>query len=244
MGHATAACRSTTRAPEQLLGSYDERVWKLEFHPDGTQLVISTNLPASGPAELPQPSVRLVDAATFADQPVQLGGIPEGGYVSAPHYSADGRFVGAAFEGVGGGEDSAVAVWDLASPQRPVLRFDLPGPGYELALSPDGSLLYVGNVEPPRVTTYDVATGRQLHSVSIPGRLVGGQPRRFAARRHGGTEIVHPRCGEPHRAAAGCRVTPSSFERFASRRAANCSPRARTIAPPSSGTSPPDNAAR
>ena len=56
--------------------------------------------------------MRLVDAATFEDQPVQLGGIPVSEYVSAPHYSDDGRFVGAAFEGVGGGEDSAVAVWD------------------------------------------------------------------------------------------------------------------------------------
>ena len=149
MGHAYGGLSFYDSSTRALLGSYDERVWKLEFHPDGTQLVISTNLPASGPAELPQPSVRLVDAATFADQPVQLGGIPVSEYVSAPHYSGDGRFVGAAFEGVGGGEDSAVAVWNLASPQRPVLQFDLPGPAYELALSPDGSLLYVGNFESP-----------------------------------------------------------------------------------------------
>ena len=71
--------------------------------------------------------MRLVDAATFEDEPVQLGGIPESAYVSAPHYSADGRFLGAAFEDVGGGGDTSVVVWDLASPQRPVLQFDVPG---------------------------------------------------------------------------------------------------------------------
>ena len=59
---------------------------------------------------------------------MQLGGIPESAYVSAPHYSADGRFLAAAFEDVDGGADSAVVVWDLASPQQPVLQFDVPGP--------------------------------------------------------------------------------------------------------------------
>ncbi len=190
VGHAYGGLSFYDSSTRALLGSYDERVWKLEFHPDGTQLVISTNLPASGPAELPQPSVRLVDAATFADQPVRLGGIPESEYVSAPHYSGDGRFVGAAFEGVGGGEDSAVAVWDLASPQRPVRQFDLPGPAYELALSPDGSLLYVGNVEPPMVTTYDVATGRQLDSVSIPAAWLEVSPDGSLLAVTGGPEIV------------------------------------------------------
>ena len=110
--------------------------------------------------------------------------------MSAPHYSGDGRFVGAAFEGVGGGEDSAVAVWNLASPQRPVLQLDLPGPAYELALSPDGSLLYLGNFESPMVTTYDVASGRQLHSVSIAAAWLEVSPDGSLLAVTGGSEIV------------------------------------------------------
>ena len=69
----------------------------------------------------------------------------------------------------GGGGDTSVVVWDLASPQRPVLQFDVPGLGYDVELSPDGSLLYVGDWDPPAVTVYDVATGRTLRSASVPG---------------------------------------------------------------------------
>ena len=191
-GHAYTGLSFYDTTTRRLLGTYDAtRVWKFEFHPDGTQFVISTNLPASGPGELPQPSVRLVDAATFEDQQVQLGAIPESEYVSAPHYSGDGRFVGATFEGVGGGEDSAVAVWDLASPERPVLlQFDLPGPEYELALSPDGSRLYLGHLDPPSLTVYDVASGQPIRSVSTPAAWLEVSPDGSLLAVTGGSEIV------------------------------------------------------
>ena len=175
----------------ELLGSYDEtRVWKFEFHPDGTQFAITTQIGATGAAELPQPSVRLVDAVTFEDETVQLGGIPESEYVSAPHYSADGRFLGAAFEGVAGGDDSTVSVWNLTSPRQPVLQFNVPGPEYELALSPDGSLLYVGHTDPPSVTAYDVATGRSLRSVTLPAAWLEVSPDGSLLAVAGGTEVV------------------------------------------------------
>ena len=58
-------------------------------------------------------------------------------------------------------------MWNLASPQEPVLQFDVPA-WYLVELSPDGSLLYVGEWDRPAVTVYDVATGRKIRSASLP----------------------------------------------------------------------------
>ena len=71
-----------------------------------------------------------------------------------------------------------------------MLRFDLPGPGYELALSPDGSLLYIGNIEPPVVTVYDIATGRPLHSLSMPAAWLEVSPDGSLLAVTGGSEVV------------------------------------------------------
>ena len=149
------------------LGTYDEMpVGKFEFRGDGKQLAISGQPDAISGRALIQPSLRLVDAATFEDEPVQLGGIPDSEFVSAPQYSADGRFLERDVRERGGSDD-AVVVWDLASPQQPVLQFDVPN-WYSVELSPDGSLLYVGEWDRPAVTVYDVATGRTLRSANVP----------------------------------------------------------------------------
>jgi WD40 repeat protein len=159
----------------ELLGTYNEMpVSNFEFRPDGEQLAVSGQPDPTTGTPLGQPSVRLVDPATFEDEPVQLGGIPESELVSTPHYSADGRFLSATFENVGG-DDDIVVVWDLASPQQPVLKLDVAG-WYGVVLSPDGSLLYVGEWDRPAVTVYDVATGRTLRSASVPAGLLNISP--------------------------------------------------------------------
>jgi WD40 repeat protein len=65
----------------------------------------------------------------------------------------------------------------VTAPERPIRRIDLPPSpfgteAYSVALSPDGSLLYVGAVAPPSVTVYEVATGEPLRSA--PGQGDGG----------------------------------------------------------------------
>ena len=137
-GHAYGGVSFYGSSTRELLGTYDEvPVWKWEFSPDGQQLADQrTARREPRRRRSPQPSVRLIDAATFDEAPVQLGGLPESAFVSAPHYSADGRFLGVTFEGSDGGADTSVVVWDLTSPDRPVLRFDVPGFGYELDAEP------------------------------------------------------------------------------------------------------------
>ena len=67
-------------------------------------------------------------------------------------------------------------VWDVTAPERPIRRIDLPPSPTgttTVALSPDGSLLYVGAQFPPSLTIYRVATGEQVRSVGVgaAGRL-------------------------------------------------------------------------
>jgi WD40 repeat protein/DNA-binding SARP family transcriptional activator len=154
----------------ELVGSYDEMpVMWFEFRPDGRQLAVN-GMPdtRSGSGQVPSPPVRLVDTATWEEEPVQLGGIPIDtiGFEQA-RYSADGRFLTVAFEAHTDAADTSVLVWDLEAPQQPVLRLDQAG--HCAVLSPDGSRLYVGDADPPRLTTYEVATGRRLRSSNVPG---------------------------------------------------------------------------
>ena len=150
---------------QEKLGELRSRstIWKWEYRPDGRQLAFTVQNDLIGAVELAEPSVRLVDATTFEEEPVQLGGLPEQAWPFRPHYSADGRFLAVGFEGFDGEDGAApgvtsALVWDLASPAQPVLRLDVPG--YDVELNADGSVLYVGALfPPPTVTAYEIASG-------------------------------------------------------------------------------------
>ena len=149
VGEAYGAVSFYDTSTRELLGTYDEMpVWKFEFRSDGKQLAVSGQPDQTSGTPLGQPSLRLVDAATFEDEPVQLGGIPESEFVSAPHYSADGRFLERGLR-------------ERRRRRRHLRRRVGPGvtatagaavrrarPGYGVELSPDGSLLYVGEWDP------------------------------------------------------------------------------------------------
>jgi WD40 repeat protein/DNA-binding SARP family transcriptional activator len=147
---------------------------ELAFRPDGRQLAIATYDP-----EL----VRLVDADTLEDAPVQLGSAPESATAAWDlDYSSDGRFLAAVFDLYGivdnkSGSPGEVAVWDVAAPEEPIQRIETDN-AWAAALSPDGRLLYVGGWEDRRIVmVYDVATGRRLRSVDEPLRsLAVGAP--------------------------------------------------------------------
>jgi WD40 repeat protein/DNA-binding SARP family transcriptional activator/energy-coupling factor transporter ATP-binding protein EcfA2 len=166
----------------ERLGSYDElSSWKFAFRPDGEQLaVIAQDDEASSEID-PRP-VRLVDATTFEDDQVQLGGLPEPPTLpQSVSYSADGRFLAVSFEDHDGGTDpppgfSSVVVWDLSAPDQPVWRSDRPGWISSVVFSPDRSLLYVGSADPPGVIVHDVASGQPVRSTNGPGHLLAVSP--------------------------------------------------------------------
>jgi WD40 repeat protein/DNA-binding SARP family transcriptional activator/serine/threonine protein kinase len=181
---------TSTLEPIDTYDPEDASIWKIDYRADGAQIVMSVDGCCSNTGA-PQPSVRLVDAATLNDEPIQLGGIPASLFVGPPHYSDDGRFVAVSFESVGGGDTTAVAVWNLASPQQPALQFELPGGERGVELSPDGSVLYVGYWDPPSVTVYDVATGRELRSVDgVIGGLMEVSPDGSLLAASGWTDVV------------------------------------------------------
>ena len=184
LGRAWSGLSFYSTRTRELLGTYDAvTAWRTAFRPDGTQLAVSAQESLDPGAEFPQPAVRLVDARTFEDEPVQLGGTPAGFYPDAPHYSADGRFLAVPF-------GSTVLVWDLESRQAPVRSVVASGYGPGVALSPDGSLLYVGTATPPAVTIHEVATGHTLGSVAVPGRLLALSPGGDVLAAVGDNEIV------------------------------------------------------
>jgi WD40 repeat protein/DNA-binding SARP family transcriptional activator len=147
---------------------------ELAFHPDGRQLAI-----ALGENLLDPRPVRLVDANTLEDVPVQLGGsIEPEASIWDLDYSSDGQFLAAAISVYSTkGQDigrEEVVVWDMTAPSRLPRRIETHA--WAAALSPDGRMLYVGGlevdtrlgVERPGVRVYDVATGRRLRAVYEP----------------------------------------------------------------------------
>jgi DNA-binding SARP family transcriptional activator/WD40 repeat protein len=162
------------------LGSLGEPPGRFQFRPDGEQIAVVAN-PYSIEQFIefaPLPAI-LVDATTFEQERAQLGGQPGPYSIAADlRYSADGRYLAVTFDLLGEGEEdlpssSVVAVWDVTAPEHPIRRIDLPPSpfgteAYSVALSPDGTLLYVSAVDPPHVTVYEVATGEPLRSA--PGQ--------------------------------------------------------------------------
>jgi WD40 repeat protein len=185
LGRAFSGLSFYSTRTRELLGTYDDvAAWRTEMRPDGRQLAVSTQEELGSNKAFPIPSVRLVDVATMKDAPVQLGGTPPNVWPQAVDYSEDGRFLAAAFD------DSTVLVWDLASPQQPVQRISVPTYSYATALSADGSLVYVGSSYPPKVTVYDVGTGREVRSAAVPGGRLQLSPDGTLLAAVGGNEIV------------------------------------------------------
>jgi len=147
--------------------TYDEPSSKLEYRADGRQIAVATTIASAGSSsELDAAPIRLVDAATLEEQPVQLGGFAGRQVeVSDLHYSADGDRLAVSLDAAEQ-DATSVLVWDVDMPSRPVQHIRT-GQAWAVALSPDGGLLYVGTLDPIGLTTYDVATGRIVRTVGL-----------------------------------------------------------------------------
>ncbi len=148
----------------------------IAFSPDGKLLAVAVNQWTGNdgsPARIDAQPVRLYDVDDGARVERQLGGFPAGASVEYDlDFSADGRRVVAAvdrFDRQGRVVlDTTATVWDLADPERPVLRVEGVSEYPVLKLSPDGSRLYVaatGASSDGWLRAYDVDTGRLVDAV-------------------------------------------------------------------------------
>jgi WD40 repeat protein len=184
----------------EQVATVDEPSWRLSFRPDGEQIAVALSVFTDEPIiEFDPYPVLLVDATNFEPEHAQLGGAPgPQGVAWDVGYSADGRFLAASFDLMRQGEDfptaTQVAVWDVAAPKKPIRLIDLPPSRVAgttwVALSPDGSLLYVGSLDPPSLTIYRVATGEQLRSVGVAAGRVEISPDGRLLAMGAGNEVV------------------------------------------------------
>ena len=151
---------NVTAVPGALIVSYD---------PAGKLLALGRGAESVGQGVAP---VRLVDASTLAAHPDELSGVPANAVPWSIGWDASGRRLAVSFQLLDPddprAEDGTVLVWDVATPNEPVRRIDLPpGTGFPaLTLSPDGATVYVTSPRPaPFLRSYDVATGELLASV-------------------------------------------------------------------------------
>jgi WD40 repeat protein len=117
--------------------------------------------------------VRLLDATDAAPAGTQPGGAVEGSlWPRSPAYSADGGRLAVAFGAAPA--NGAVAVWDTAELDAPMLWLATSTPEPYVDISDDGRLVYIG--EQGSIAIHDVASGERLRSAAIPGMHVELSP--------------------------------------------------------------------
>ena len=178
-----------------VLHRFDGPIQKVVYGPDGEQVAMSTHMyGANGPWDTIHDTipVRLLNGGILEPAPVQLAGWPEGkGEAWDLDYSADGRRLAADLcvmhDWWSWDFSCTAAVWDMAMPEHPVQTIPV-GRAWGVALSGDGSLLYVGSYE-PALEAYDVATGTLLGAIALTVDLQAGNQ---AAASSGDTLEVSP----------------------------------------------------
>ncbi|MET0459643.1 MAG: BTAD domain-containing putative transcriptional regulator, partial [Ilumatobacteraceae bacterium] len=160
--------------------TFDAPMSQAVYRPDGDQLAVSTHTfgsDARGDVVFDTIPVRLLNAATLEPEPAQLGGWPPGAVEARDlDYSADGRRLAA---NLCVQHDWSIwdftctaTVWDLSAPEHPIQSIPIRR-AWDVALSPDRGLLYVGSYA-PALEVYDVATGALLRSIALTPDLAAG----------------------------------------------------------------------
>ncbi|HET7276674.1 MAG TPA: BTAD domain-containing putative transcriptional regulator [Dermatophilaceae bacterium] len=153
----------------EVARNFDVPVRRVEYNPNGRQLVASVNpWSPTGERRVDPVPLRVLDPKTARLSGPQPGGVPRGRVVHESFaFSGDGRWLAAGFiHPKQLDEDTWVRVWDSANLARPVAAFTLPFIAYRVAISDDGGRLHITSPE-PLVRTVEVATGKVVASASV-----------------------------------------------------------------------------
>lgn len=159
----------------EVARNFDVPVRRVQFSPDGSQLVVAVNpWKPTGDRRIDPIPLRLLDPDTAALSKDQLGGVPPGRVVHNEFlFSTNGRWLAAAFIHPNQADtDSWIRVWDTRDFTRPVAAFTLPYIAANIAVNNDGTRAYVA--EDDRVHAVDLARQRETGSAPISDAGFGG----------------------------------------------------------------------
>ncbi len=151
--------------------------WSMSFRADGRQLLLVGRGIGGLGENIDTASVALSDprlsSLQFLPTPLSKG---DWQYGDDAAFSDDGRFVASAIESQDSTNfswktvETAVLVCSVTDLRRPIFtRHDMRA--FAVALSPDGSVLYVGT-EQPALMAIDVRSGRTISSIPLPAAMV------------------------------------------------------------------------
>ncbi len=153
----------------EVTRNFDVPVRRVQFSPDGSQLVAAVNpWTPIGVRRIDPIPLRLLDPDTAALSKVQLGGVPAGRVVHNSFlFSTNGRWLAAAFiHPTQADTNSTIRVWDTRDFARPVAAFTMPFLAENIAVSNDGTRAYVAATD-DRVHALDLARHSEVRSAPI-----------------------------------------------------------------------------
>ena len=153
---------------EERATNYTVPVRRAEYSPDGTVLLVSVNpFSPTGLRRVDPLPLRLLDPEDARLADTQLGGMPAGRIVQESFaYSADGRWLGAAFlHPTYADNESQVRVWDTQDLRKPAAGFTVPYLVDQVEVSPDGARVYLTGQGLAHVVAVD--GGKELGSTPV-----------------------------------------------------------------------------